>query len=72
MRLTIKHLTSMVEEELSKLIKANESKPRDEKYDCKIVSVDVEKEFEKSKSTSGKDTEQPIVKTTRVQKCKLK
>jgi len=49
-----------------------EEQKREQKYDCFIMSLDTEKELEKQKNGSGKSKEIPIIKTTKVQKCKLR
>ena len=72
MKLTLKVLEQMIEDEIDNLVLDATNKPREIKYDCKITDVDIEKGFEKDKDLFGKTKEYPIVKTTRIQKCKLK
>tara|TARA_Y100000310_G_scaffold82633_1_gene79214 strand:+ start:229 stop:435 length:207 start_codon:yes stop_codon:yes gene_type:complete len=48
-----------------------EEQQQERKYDCEIISLDTEKELEKQKDGPAKGKEIPVVKTTKIQKCKL-
>jgi hypothetical protein len=71
-KLTMKELERFIDEEIQNLILDAPNKPTETKYKCKVTDVDVEKGYEKQKDAFDKTREYPVVKTTRVQKCRLK
>ena len=64
MKLNKKILIKLIEEVF-------EEQKRERKINCKTISVDTEREFEKYKDGLGKEKTKPVVKTKRETQCDL-